>query len=95
MSSEILLQLAGDVRALREDMSRLPRRIWNTLANGAIDRTSPSQLPRIPQILDKYYTDALEEGKPTSYTSIDEFPLRDGLDALIFHFKEVGFSSIS
>ena len=54
-----------------------------------LDRLSKDfRLPSVPESLENRYVEALEDGKPTTFTTLEDFPLNDGLDAAVFHYNQ-------
>jgi hypothetical protein len=80
---QIELLIAFDIRAnivaLRDEVERLP---------GTIQQPFTEGLPPVPSELSIRYSEALDKDAPVSYTNIENFPLREGLDALISAFDQ-------
>lgn len=50
---------------------------------------SPQLLPYIPLDLKSRFEAALKLHKPDTYQRLEDFPLKEGWDALVYHFEEV------
>lgn len=54
-----------------------------------LDRLSLDvRLPSVPASLEERYMEALQDGRPPTFTTLGNFPLKEGLDALVFHFNQ-------
>jgi len=75
----ITFDIKANIVALRNEVERLP---------GAIQQPFSEGLPPVPIELSIRYREALNKNAPASYTDIANFPLGEGLDALIFAFDQ-------
>ena len=76
-------EIRHDVRALREEVRQLAN--FSTRPSSFVPYHA---LPPVPPELEALFLEAIEVRKPSTYTDISAFPLREGLDALIAHFRE-------
>ena len=80
--SQDVSEIKNNIHALREEVRLLAT------------HTDPSQsllyyaLPPVSPELNALFLEAIEVRKPSTYTDISTFPLREGLDAFILHFRE-------
>ncbi|MCJ1313554.1 hypothetical protein MMC25_007233 [Agyrium rufum] len=81
--SENVWDIKEDVRALRYEL-----RLYMTNGAAVVDPSAGDTLPHIPETLRTRFEEALQVGKPSTFINDDSFPLREGLDALISHFRE-------
>lgn len=75
----ISFDIKANIVALRDEVERLPSTIQQPFREG---------LPPVPHELSIRYSEALDKDAPVSYTNIANFPLREGLDALISAFDQ-------
>lgn len=48
----------------------------------------PQLLPAVPPNLENRFREAIELNRPDSFQTLDDFPLKEGWDALVWHFEE-------
>jgi hypothetical protein len=75
----ISFDINANVLALRDEVERLP---------GAIRQPFTDGLPPLPRELVDLYSEALAKGAPYAFNGLGNFPLREGLDALISAFDQ-------
>jgi len=76
----LLADVARDVRVNRQQVRRLG--IGASLQDVALG------LPPVPQALSDRYIEALKVDTPRAFVDLVTFPLKEGLDALLYHFGQ-------
>ena len=94
LGRQLLLDIRRELQDLSSDVTEIKGLLVNILANGDVpqDPFSASQrvvLPEIPpEILDRF-VDSLRIDTPSTFQSIANIPLKEGFDALVYHFSQV------
>lgn len=80
-----LLQIKQDVRDLAGLMITLSR---DTTRDSALPSPPSFEMPLTPGVITQRFEAALDLNKPDAFHSISDFPLKEGFDALVFHFAK-------
>ena len=88
--TQLLLGIRDDVRRLILDVDRLTR----IVVNGGHE-TQALESIIIPEAMLRRFNDAFYTNCPACFEESDQWPLKDGFDALVYHFSNstVGFNS--
>lgn len=81
-----LIQLREDVEVVKGLVVTLHKN--ETLERGAMQIHPTVQMLQIPKDIIDRFLDALNTTKPDSFRDVTAFPLKEGFDALVFHFAK-------
>lgn len=80
-----LIQLREDVRELSGLMITLSK---DTTRDTALPSLPSINMPSTPDVITKRFVAALDLNRPDAFRGISDFPLKEGFDALVFHFAK-------
>ncbi|MCJ1348194.1 hypothetical protein MMC31_006425 [Peltigera leucophlebia] len=80
-----LIQLQQDVRDLAGLMISLSK---DTTRDTALPSLPSIEMPSTPDVITKRFVAALDLNRPDAFRGISDFPLKEGFDALVFHFAK-------
>ncbi|KAL8924118.1 MAG: hypothetical protein Q9208_004255 [Pyrenodesmia sp. 3 TL-2023] len=83
----LLLEIRRELQNLRQDVSEIRKLLDNLLCS------SPSSTPRtelwdIPEEINGKFLDSLRFNAPETFHDLSDIPLKEGFDALVFHFSQ-------
>lgn len=94
---QLLLQIRRDLQLLRNDVAELRGIMTSSLVQprDSANNLSYLQSVHVPQELASRFTAALDIKKPAGFTELYKWPIKEGFNALVFHFAKstVEFSS--
>ncbi|KAL8776468.1 MAG: hypothetical protein Q9194_003123 [Teloschistes cf. exilis] len=94
---QLLLQIRRDLRLLKDDIAVIRGIMTKGLVPPRDSATNFSYLQsvQVPQELASRFTTALDIRKPAAFTELYKWPVKEGFNALVFHFAKstVEFSS--
>lgn len=77
-------KLLFEIRDAVEGLGALWATQWGQEQGPSLQR-----LPHVPLDLESCFIDALRRDTPESFHTLEDFPLKEGWDALVYHFEEV------
>lgn len=80
-----LIKLQQEVRDLAGLMITLNR---DTTRDTALPSLPSIEMPLTPDVITKRFVAALDLNRPDAFHDISDFPLKEGFDALVFHFAK-------
>lgn len=80
-----LIQLQQEVRDLAGLMITLHR---DTTRDSALPSLPSIEMPPTPAAITKRFVAALDLNRPDAFHRVSDFPLKEGFDALVFHFAQ-------
>ena len=99
LNRHLLLEIRQQLQGLRDDVAEVKGLLVNLLENSntpfdPLLAGSNIHLPEIPEEILTRFCDAMEIGAPKDFKGIAEFPLKEGFDALVYHFSQVMYFPI-
>ena len=93
-SSHLLLEIRRELQDLRRDVSEIKGLLVNLLRNeepgfDAMGSAQRVAFPEIPPEVVRKFTKALSSNPPKAFQDVASMPLREGFDALVYHFAQV------
>lgn len=86
---QLLLGIRNELQALREDVIEIKGILVQDPVAYRSENHAISKLQSIPSSISDRFLAALEVNQPKSFQDISHFPLKEGFDALVFHFAQV------
>lgn len=92
--SGLLLEIRQELQDLRRDVSEIKGLLVDLLRDEepALDAMNPARrvaFPGIPEEVVKRFTDSLTSNPPATFQDVANMPLKEGFDALVYHFAQV------
>ncbi|KAL8975099.1 MAG: hypothetical protein Q9197_000678 [Variospora fuerteventurae] len=90
---QLLVEIRRDLQELRRDVSEIKGLLVDYLANGesTLNELNAAQrvtLPDIPAEIIARFIFSLHSDPPAAYQGISDLPLKEGFDALVYHFSQ-------
>ncbi|KAL8652976.1 MAG: hypothetical protein Q9210_002368 [Variospora velana] len=90
---QLLVEIRRDLQELRRDVSEIKGLLVDYLANGesTLSELVAAQrvtLPDIPAEIIARFIFSLHSNPPAAYQGISDLPLKEGFDALVYHFSQ-------
>lgn len=91
---QLLLEIRRELQDLRRDVSDIKGLLVHLLANEPLLQSSlPSgptiTFPEIPQDISGKFLESIQVNTPDSFQDGTGWPLKEGFDALVYHFSQV------
>lgn len=91
---QLLLEIRRELQDLRRDVSEIKGLLVDVLTNGesTLNQLSAAQrvtFPDIPSEIEARFILAIHSDPPATYQDITDVPLKEGFDALVYHFSQV------
>ncbi|KAL8813033.1 MAG: hypothetical protein Q9223_007148, partial [Gallowayella weberi] len=92
LQRQLLLEIRRELQDLRRDVSEIRTRLDRLLANGdaSLDPLSIAptvMFPEIPTEISAKFLDFSRFNPPESFQDLSHIPLKEGFDALVYHFS--------
>ncbi|KAI4283343.1 MAG: hypothetical protein L6R38_002229 [Xanthoria sp. 2 TBL-2021] len=89
----LLLEIRRELQDLRRDVSEIKGLLVDLLRDEepALDAMNPARrvaFPGIPEEVVKRFTDSLTSNPPATFQDVANMPLKEGFDALVYHFAQ-------
>lgn len=88
-SRQLLLGIRSELQALREDVIVIKGLLIQDPIAYRTETNAIPKLPSIPSSVSDRFMDSLDINRPKSFQGVSNFPLKEGFDALVFHFAQV------
>ncbi|KAI4113082.1 MAG: hypothetical protein LQ345_005869, partial [Seirophora villosa] len=91
--TQLLLEIRRELQDVRRDVSAIKGLLVDVLTNGesTLSQQSAAQrvtFPDIPSEIEARFVIAIHSDPPATYQDITDIPLKEGFDALVYHFSQ-------
>ncbi|KAK3178116.1 hypothetical protein OEA41_000249 [Lepraria neglecta] len=85
---QLLLGIKHELQELREDVNEIRTILVNGFQNRNTSSSADLQSFQVPYELASRFADALQANRPPSFQDRGDIPLKEGFDALVYHFAD-------